>query len=375
MANTSLDIVLNAVDNTGPATASASHNLRNVAQAASESSQSDSGDGGIAAIVAGLIDLGTVAAIAAAAVELFGGSIVGVAVSAASTMEESGDSIVNTISSIIEGTFDWSGMFSEVVKDIVAGEAIIEYAFRNWQTVGELALTTIELGVVRVGNIIQYYFAEVIPALLIYLSDNWRDIFKSIADYVQTVVTNMYEDLVNFFAAVISWLHGDGFDFKWTGLEEGFKSSLKELPNILDREKGPLETQLEDMVGGLTKIVGAGVSDLITRRVAQVPDLIPKLNGIGEDILHSDFFKDLFGLRNAHENTGSLPSLSNERFTTGVNAAGQESMMETAFADLRESKGILNGIAKFLDHDLPRPIRDGVKGVFGGTTAGIPLGG
>jgi hypothetical protein len=392
MLDTSLDIVLNAIDRTGPAVTSGIANLNRFGDAAQNLAESQSGgasSGFLSEMIgslfsfSGVLTLATTAAVGAgvAIATNVGGirdTIVEFAKSAGGAVMGMfgavGEAITSTISSMIDGTFNWGNLFRTIVELAATGFAVIEFGFKNWKEVGTLALTSIELALVRFGNQVEYIFTGVIPPILTWFWENWRDIFQTIWDFTKTVVSNMYENLVNFFAAVMSWLSGDGFDFKWTGLTEGFESSIKQLPVILERQKGPLEQQLEGIVGDLSKGLGEGLQDNVNKRVGQIDALLPhlgeKLKGLASKIFNSDIFKSIFGISDEKKAAqAALPTLTNERFTTGVNARGSEDIALQHLQEAKKASGVMQGIYEFLGNKLGPTI----KAAGQTAAAGFPL--
>jgi hypothetical protein len=362
----SIDIILNALDNTAPATATAVENFDALGEAVERTNQQIAASetaGGLSSLLGGLIAIPSLTTVAALA-------FAGFSVALAANVGGIRDSVIETIDSLTSSSIDWSGVWDSVVRGIVTGLAVVEYGFTNWQTVGTYTLVSIELAAVRFGAQVTHLFTEVIPKTLLWLWDNWRDIWQTMWDFTRTVITNLYENLVDFFANVILWLSGEQTDFKWTGLTEGFKSSIKELPDILEREKGPLEQQLEQIQQDLANGIVAGADENIRRRVAQIPDLVA---GIKSGIKSAaggagDFLSRVLGLDGAGGSKTriqfDLPTLESDRFTTGVQASAQESVA-AQIAELnrnaQDQKGLMQQIADFLRGQLPREIRDGVK--------------
>jgi len=138
--------------------------------------------------------------------------------------------------------------------------------------VAALAATEVALFVVRTGNQIQYTFTEVIPALLDWFANNWRDIFTTLWNFTSSVFVNMAKNIGNFFAAVWSMLKGDGFDFQWTALTDGFESTLKELPKIAERQVGPLEKSLQDQADTLKGAFQLGLGEYLNQQDKKAKD-------------------------------------------------------------------------------------------------------
>jgi hypothetical protein len=79
-----------------------------------------------------------------------------------------------------------------------------------------------------------------------YFADNWKEIFVDLWNGTKAVLSNLWENFKNFFLAVTSWIKGDGFNFEWTGLLDGFKSTMKEMKPIAERQMSDLEQALTD---------------------------------------------------------------------------------------------------------------------------------
>jgi hypothetical protein len=349
---------------TGAGTASAVDNFDALAESIEQTNETiaASDSGGVSSLIGGLFSVSGLATIAATAFAGFG---IAVATNAFGIR----DSIAEVIEDLSNTTINWGDVWQETVKGIVTGFAIVEYSFTNWQTVGDHALVSIELAAVRFGAQVTHLFTEVIPKTLRWLWDNWRDIWQTMWDFTRTVVENLYENLVDFFANVILWLSGEQTDFKWTGLTEGFKSSIKELPDILEREKGPLEQQLEQMQQDLADGIVNGADENIRKRVGQIPDLMAAIkSGLtsaagGAD----DFLGHLFGATGGKGNARidiDLPTLESDRFTTGVQASAQEDL-KSELAMLNQSvaknNDIMDRVATWMEGKLPREMRDAVR--------------
>lgn len=374
-----IDIVLSAIDDTAPATESVIRNFDALGAAAQQTNiqiEASVAGGGIASLIGSLFSLPGLLAAGGIAAFVFRDEIASVATSI-------GTSVLQTVDEIMQGTFDWAGLFQGVVRGIVTGFAVVEYTFMNWNDVVGLVFTTVAHRVVEFANTVQYYFTEVIPAWLGWFGQNWADVFTTIYDYVATVIGNMHENLVRFFTAVIEWLSGNGFNFEWKGLTEGFESSIKELPEILARQEGEIEKALRIQAESLGQAVGEGMAENIDKRVKQIPDLLAG----AQDLLGSaaaggkDLFNRIFNPDKASKQQIqlSLPSLENDRFTTGQQAAAEERnaiMMAELSAQSKQQTTLMQQVADLLRGKIPSDIQKGVKaGIEAAKTgsAGIPL--
>jgi hypothetical protein len=172
---------------------------------------------------------------------------------------EFGESALVGFQTIWEGFFGGTAVDSisgtwEVVKSFFIGflrlavgvMTAYQVAWENIPTVVRFAVFTMMAETTTFFNTLSYYFTEVIPKTILWFSENWQEIFMDIYNYTTTVITNMATNIINFFESVWGWLNGEEGDFKWTSLTEGFEATLKELPDIAEREMGALEKTLWD---------------------------------------------------------------------------------------------------------------------------------
>lgn len=181
------------------------------------------------------------------------------------TLWEALQSVASTvwgnIKGIVVGTWERitevaSSALNWLQSAAITAFSAITFAVTEWKVLIATALVSAALSIVRFASQVSWVMTEVIPKTLIWLYENWRDIFKDLANMVGTVATNIWKNLVNLKEAIASWFRGDGFQFEWTQLTDGFESAIKELPDILERQKGPLEQELEAELRTLADEVG-----------------------------------------------------------------------------------------------------------------------
>jgi len=170
-------------------------------------------------------------------------------------MQSVGESVSSAWQSVTAVTGPVLTWLQEAVVTAFAG---VGFVISNFENIAAAALIGTAYEVVKFGNQVQYFFGEVCPKVIEWFGENWRDIFKTVADYVETVITNMAANIFSFFTAVYNWLSGDEWSFEWIALTEGFESSLKKLPEIAEREIGALEKELKGELEALTKELGIG---------------------------------------------------------------------------------------------------------------------
>lgn len=148
----------------------------------------------------------------------------------------------------------WQGAFDSTL-------GAIAFAFKNWRTLIETAAVSASLSVVRFANQTVHLFGTVIPKWLFWLADNWREIFTDWVNINKAVYSNIWENSKNFWNALMGLFNGDGFNFTWTPLLEGFESTLKEMPRIAAREMGPIESELQGRMNELGEELVKGWED------------------------------------------------------------------------------------------------------------------
>lgn len=140
------------------------------------------------------------------------------------------------------------------------------YVIRNWRDALDLAVINAALGIVRFANQVVHVIGTVIPDFLMWLSRNWRQVFTDILNGTALILVHLYDNITGFFKSVWSWLKGDGFDWQWTGLTEGFESTLEELPRIAERKIGPLEKSLANQADILGKRFSQGLGEYLAEQ-------------------------------------------------------------------------------------------------------------
>ncbi len=119
--------------------------------------------------------------------------------------------------------------------------------------------------------------------------------FTDVVNFTETVATNIWTNLSNLWDAIIGLFNGEGFNFKWTGLTEGFRSVVTELPKIAARQIGPIESGLGQDMESISNSVGQSFDSFINNRTATMADSTKKLSGsvhgLFDNCAHPDFGK------------------------------------------------------------------------------------
>lgn len=171
----------------------------------------------------------------------------------AQSLSENVGAVSSFVSTVWGTLLDWwHGAQTAAMSGLV-------YITNNWSVLLQTAMTSAQLAVVRFGNQTVYFFGTVIPGWLSWFGDNWRDVFTDIASLTATIATNIWENLKGLWDGIVGLFSGEGFSFEWTPLTQGFESAIKELPQIAEREIGPLEKSLQDELNNLGDQVVQGI--------------------------------------------------------------------------------------------------------------------
>ena len=190
---------------------------------------------------------------------------------------ERGQALVNGVTPYFEG----------LVQAVVFSATYIEVEFSRIGDTWTMLKDMIALRAIQIGSVIAHVFTEVVPKYLKWFANNWVNIFIDMAKATSTIVNNMAVNLVDFFFSITRWLKGEGFDFKWTGLLDGFEASMDELPEIAERKKGQLETFLETEINDIQTSMANEAAQKVEDRMGKLRNFFsrkaaPTLDDVGD---------------------------------------------------------------------------------------------
>lgn len=180
-----------------------------------------------------------------------------------------GDYVVPAVLSVIDTMIEWGGVITDFLQPVFDGLVevglytftAIQTVIQNFAAFFELTFLSIGLAAVKTFEVLRHWLTKVIPAYLAWFADNWRAIWNDSLNFLKTIVSNMWKNIVEFWQSIKDVFKGKGFDFEWTPLLEGFKKTIKELPEIAEREMGPLERTMEARVKALSKKISRSFED------------------------------------------------------------------------------------------------------------------
>lgn len=160
--------------------------------------------------------------------------------------------------------------WQSVREYIVDAIQYASYTIKNFGQVAEFVWTDIVYGFTKMSNQIIYFFDTVIPALLVWFKDNWKDIFVTAFNFTAAVIGNLSSNIVNIMSNIPDLVRGKvSFSELWTPLTEGFENTIKKMPEIPARVAGEVETQLKDMRDGMAADINQGFAAFKEQRAAE----------------------------------------------------------------------------------------------------------
>lgn len=194
------------------------------------------------------------------------------------TMDELAGSTDSTMSTI-GGAFVWlSDAAAWLAEKVTTGINAIAYTINNLGTLFDMVGTAIAHAVVKTANEIEYVFADVIPTVLTWFADNWRDVLYDVATFTATVFRNIGGNVVDIFSNLPGLISGaTAWEDVWTPLTDGFETTVKELPDIAARVAGDVEQSLADQLDQQRREFREGFNEYVDQQAQKVDATIASL--------------------------------------------------------------------------------------------------
>lgn len=180
--------------------------------------------------------------------------------------------IADVVSNTWEAVFgDSLGTFESWKNSIVMGLILVEYTWTNWRLTVEIAAKSALLSIITFANQTVHFFTEVVPSVLEWFANNWREILTDVGNFTMTVFSNLGSNIVNVIKNIPGLISGSvSFGELWTPLTDGFKATLQEMPDIAERQMGPIEEALSEEVQGLNSKFAAGFGEFANKRLSEI---------------------------------------------------------------------------------------------------------
>lgn len=151
------------------------------------------------------------------------------------------------------------GMFGQVAGGSDAFRAVgVEMGafFENLGLFFEFAGTKAAAKFYEIDAIAEHYLMGAIPAYLTWLKDEWFHIFQDMTNFQNTVVGNAIRNIGATWDWLLAKIKGSPIELNTRDLTEGFKSSIRTLPQLPERALSDMEVELNAMADELEGRLG-----------------------------------------------------------------------------------------------------------------------
>lgn len=220
-------------------------------------------------------------------------SIAGVVSSAVSFIGSAFMSGVKAIGSLLGAmgiNLQSTGRVLTWLRDTAVGALLtMEFGFKNWQAVVEIAAVSSAAKIVTFANQVTHFLTKVIPAALSWFADNWREILLTVGANTLTFFENLFSNIAKVVMSLPDIIRGNmDFSDVWKPLSDGFLNVIKEMPDIPAREIGGLEKMLNSQAADLGKSLGKSYDKFVGERMAEIDTTAASLASAADGALSLD---------------------------------------------------------------------------------------
>lgn len=166
--------------------------------------------------------------------------------------------VFNTVAAVFQQVFGAIAGPMGGAKDFILDMLIaLEFNFRNFGEVMGAVFLNAQVAAVSFGATIKHFFLSTIPALLSWFSRNWFNTWLTANELVTSVLINLAKNIRGLFESIWEFARTGKWEFAFTPLTEGFRNMIQELPQLPEREMGPLETKLRRQAADVEAKIGA----------------------------------------------------------------------------------------------------------------------
>jgi len=246
----------------------------------------------------------------------------------------------------------WSRIFSQVKEFMIAFYRVIEFGLLNWKDVGALVVSEVQLKFFTFVENIKHFFTSDIPTVLSWFLGNWRDIFFTLFDATSTVFINLGQNIRSAMKEIWDFIASGGTDameITWTPLLDGFKSTIKEMPQFAAREMTATEKELKSGIDAIRSKLGTGFKSFLDRKNTKLPtiDVTKPTPGGGEKTPDGPDSQSK-SMKQEAKGISALQRGSVEAYKAIVAArgSGQRDIVNNTKATVKEIQGLRKDIVK-----------------------------
>jgi TP901 family phage tail tape measure protein len=163
--------------------------------------------------------------------------------------------LANVVGEELTSVMNYFGLAGDETRSLrqvwTDGFAAMGFVFMNWKDIVELYAQAVMKRFVDIGDRVRWVFGQVVPDLMTWFGNNWREIFTGLLNFTATVFENLSKNIRAAMSSIWSFISSKGateLEFTWTPLTEGFRMAFKDLPKIAKFESSEL-----------SKILGADI--------------------------------------------------------------------------------------------------------------------
>lgn len=180
------------------------------------------------------------------------------------------DYVLSIIQSLADDTsLTWTDIQDAIMIAFIAAE----FAMNNFSAIMSYVWASAAYGVEKFKNTLLYLFTSVIPALIIWIGTNWKNVFLDIFNFATNIFTKMASNIGKLAKNMAKLLTGQmKFSDLWEGLDtsltKGFESRISkfELPK---REISDMERILKEEFDRQGKALGMTWQEFKEKRMAE----------------------------------------------------------------------------------------------------------
>ena len=197
--------------------------------------------------------------------------------------------------------------------------------FRNWDIAVQITALSFEEKLLNMEEIVSWFVSSA-GSLLQWFGNNWFNVIRDAANAVWAILNNTFTNIVNLVKASYSYITNPagGFQFKFTGLLDGFTATMEQLPDIAKPHLTSLQGQIDELTGKMSdaevaRVNGAAslAASAATGQAANAAGLA-MIGGTGKDKMQSlgleEFAKSLqsgvFGDKTAQESLAAQKAIA-----------------------------------------------------------------
>jgi len=205
-------------------------------------------------------------------------------------------SVFSTVMNVLGITGNSVGGFMNVLETLrnvaIVVLTTVEVAVENWKTVFYLAFVSATYTVVKFVNQVTHFFTEVVPSVLVWFADNWKEILLTVGANTLSFFENLSGNVVRILKNIPALVRGEvNFGDLWTPVTDGFVNVIKDVPDIAERQVGELERRLGEEASRVGGELGGEIDRRVQDRLARGADMADRVGSFFDGLFEMPDFE------------------------------------------------------------------------------------